>query len=157
MLPADMGGSGGADLRRGMEALTTFKKRVDGVLSNFEDSPGSATKVGAHSISQASFCGTGDFGEAKGLHTQYERVHERLTSLSKSLGLQIEALRIAVHGADVGFDNLEEELRHRFWEIQTQVRRDQEQAQREKAAAEAAKHGKPEEKRSDDTKSEAGY
>lgn len=140
-----------------MEALTTFKKRVDGVLSNFEGSPGSATKVGAHTISQASFCGKGDFGEAKGLHTQYERVHERLTTLSKSLGLQIEALRIAVHGADVGFDNLEEELRHRFWEIQTQVRHEQEQAQREKAAAEAAKHGTPEEKRSDDTKSEAGY
>lgn len=140
-----------------MEALTTFKKRVDGVLSNFKGSPGSATKVGAHTISQASFCGKGDFGEAKGLHTQYERVHERLTTLSKSLGLQIEALRIAVHGADVGFDNLEEELRHRFWEIQTQVRHEQEQAQREKAAAEAAKHGTPEEKRSDDTKSEAGY
>ena len=140
-----------------MEALTTFKKRVDGVLSNFEDSPASATKVGAHTISQASFCGTGNFGEAKGLHAQYERVHERLTSLSKSLGLQIEALQIAVHGADVGFDNLEEELRHRFWEIQTRVSREHAEAEREKAAAEAAKHGGPEEKRSDDTTSEAGY
>lgn len=155
MLPADMGG--GADLRRGLEALTTFKKRVDGVLSNFEGSAGSSTKVGAHTISPASFCGTGNFGEAKGLHTQYERVHERVTSLSKSLGLQIEALRIAVHGADVGFDNLEEKLRHRFWEIRTQISREQTEALREKAAAEAARDGKSEQKRSDDTKSEVKY
>ena len=144
MLPADMGGGGGADLRRGMEALTTFKKRVDAVLTNFEGSPGSSAKVEAHRLSAASFCGTGRFDEATGLHKEYERVHERLTSLSKSLGLQMEALQIAVHAADVGFDNLEEDLRRRFWEIRTEVNKDQAQAQ-------------PDQKRVDDKQAGVGY
>jgi hypothetical protein len=74
-----------------------------------------------HTLSQASFCGQGDFAEAAGLHSQYERVHERITSLSKSLALQIEAMQIAVHGADVGFDKLDDDLRRRFHEIRTEI------------------------------------
>ncbi|MEU9185084.1 hypothetical protein AB0D14_11065 [Streptomyces sp. NPDC048484] len=134
MLPADMGGgSGGADLKVSMEALTTFKKRVDTVLATFEGSPGSSTKVGGQRISRASFSGEGaTFAEATGLYAQYDRVHERLTSLSKTLGLQIEAMWIAVHGAEVGFGNLEEEQRRRFWAIQKQVERENEEAEREK-------------------------
>ena len=31
---------------------------------------------------------------------------------------------IAVHGADVGFDNLEDDLRHRFWQLQAKIRED---------------------------------
>ncbi|MER5180194.1 hypothetical protein ABT009_17770 [Streptomyces sp. NPDC002896] len=150
MASADMGGSGSTDLKRGLEALKTFKKRVDDVLINFEDSPGSSTKVAAQKISRASFSGTGKFDEASALYSQYERVHERLTSLSKTLGLQIEAMRIAVHGADVGFDNLEEELRQRFARIQAEVHRDHQDGQREKA-------GVPEQQRSDNKQSRAGY
>lgn len=134
---------GGADLRRGLEALKTFKKRVDGLLSDFEGSAGSSAKVAAHTISRASF-GAGDFAEASGLHGQYERVHEHITSLSKSLALQIEALQIAVQGADIGFDNLEEDLRRRFWEIRTEVNRRQAKTQSDT-------------KRSDDKQFEAGY
>jgi hypothetical protein len=63
----------------------------------------------------------GNFPEAKALHLEYERVHERITSLSKSLGLQLEAMQIAVHGVDVTFDNLEADLRYRFHEIRTEV------------------------------------
>lgn len=134
MLPADTGGgSGGADLKVGMEALTTFKKRVDTVLATFEGSPGSSTKVAGQRISRASFSGEGaTFAEAAGLYAQYDRVHERLTSLSRTLGLQIEAMWIAVHGAEVGFGNLEEEQRRRFWEIQKQTKRESEEAEREK-------------------------
>ena len=125
------GGSGGADLKVGMEALTTFKKRVDTVLATFEGSPGSSTKVAGQRISRASFSGEGaTFAEATGLYAQYDRVHERLTSLSKTLGLQIEAMWIAVHGAEVGFGNLEEEQRRRFWEIQTQTNWESEKAER---------------------------
>ncbi|MGW0578421.1 hypothetical protein ACWD25_21185 [Streptomyces sp. NPDC002920] len=137
MLPADMAG-----FKVSLEALGTFKKRVDAVLSSFEGSAGSAKKVGAHSLSAASFSGAGDFGEAKGLHTQYERVHERLTALSKSLGLQIEAMQIAVLGAHGDFSNLDEEQRRRFWEIQTEISRQEAEAAKEKAAQEAAKQGK---------------
>jgi hypothetical protein len=114
----------GADLRRGVAALKTFKKSIDKVLSDFEGSAGGAAKVGSQQVSRSSFSSaSGPFAEADGLFTQYTRVHQRLTSLSKALGQQIEAMGIAVHGADVGFDNLDEEVRRRFWAIQTRIDR----------------------------------
>ncbi|MFD3619991.1 hypothetical protein ACFWWT_33075 [Streptomyces sp. NPDC058676] len=119
-----------------LESLGDFKKRVDVALSNFEDSQGSAQKVGAHRLSEASFKGVGRFDEAKALHAQYERVHERLTALSKNLGLQIEALQIAVNGARGNFSDIEEEQRRRFWEIQTEIGRQEEEALQEKKAEE---------------------
>lgn len=139
MLPAE-------GLKVGLEALGTFKKRVDAVLSTFEGSPGSPQKIAAHALSETSFSGAGGFAEAKGLHSQYERVHERLTTLSKTLGLQIEAMQIAVMGADGNFSNLEEEQRRRFHEIGDEIRRQQEEAAAEagkdrQAEAEAAKDG----------------
>ncbi|MGC9381964.1 hypothetical protein [Streptomyces sp. MH13] len=101
-------------------ALSTFKKRVDDLLKTFEDSAGGAAKVGGHSLPETAF-GSGAFPEGKQLHLEYERVHERITALSKSLGLQLEAMRIAVHGVDVTFDNLEDEQRQRFHEIRVEV------------------------------------
>jgi hypothetical protein len=143
MLPAE-------GFKVGLEALGTFKKRVDAVLSTFEGSPGSPQKIAAHALSEASFSGSGGFAEAKGLHSQYERVHERLTALSKNLGLQIEAMQIAVTGAGGNFSNIDEEERRRFWEIRTEISRQQEEAERERAAAEAAKDGRAAPQRSDD-------
>ncbi|MEV6180580.1 hypothetical protein ACIHAR_36110 [Streptomyces sp. NPDC052016] len=131
MLPADMGG-GAADVRRGLMALSTFKKRVDDLLKAFEDSAGGSSKVASHGLSQAAF-GMGNFPEAKALHLEYERVHERITSLSKSLGLQLEAMQIAVHGVDVTFDNLEEDLRYRFHEIRAEVNQEREEMLNEQA------------------------
>ncbi|GGW69390.1 hypothetical protein AB0E64_11020 [Streptomyces caelestis] len=133
-----------------LESLSEFKKRVDAALSDFEGSQGSAQKVGAHRLSEASFSGAGGFAEAKGLHAQYERVHERLTALSKNLGLQIEALQIAVIGAGDNFSDLDEEQRRRFWEIQTGIDREWRDAQREKDAAEAEKQGKSAPKSNDE-------
>ena len=152
MLPADMAG-----FKVSLEALGTFKKRVDAVLATFEDSPGSAQKVAALTLSAASFSGGSGFGEAKGLHSQYERVHERLTALSKNLGLQIEAMQIAVLGVHGNFSNLDEDQRRRFWEIQTEISRQQAEAAKEKAAAEAAKGGKPEQERSDGSQAGDGF
>ncbi|KUN93428.1 hypothetical protein AQJ84_29140 [Streptomyces resistomycificus] len=139
-----------------LESLGEFKKRVDAALSNFEGSQGSAQKLGAHRLSEASFKGAGRFDEASGLYAQYERVHERLTALSKNLGLQIEALQIAVNGASGNFSDIEEEQRRRFWEIQTEIGRQEEEARRERAAAEAAEHGEPVKKRSGDKQAGGG-
>ena len=143
MLPAE-------GFKVGLEALGTFKKRVDAVLSTFEGSPGSPQQIAAHALSVASFSGSGGFAEAKGLHSQYERVHERLTALSKNLGLQIEAMQIAVMGAGGNFGNIDEEERRRFWEIRTEIGRQHEEAERERAAAEAEKRGRSSPERSDD-------
>ncbi|MFI7322936.1 hypothetical protein [Streptomyces venezuelae] len=104
--------------------MKTFRQRINTLLTEFEGSAGGSAKVGAQKVSRASFSGSGSaFPEADGLYAEYDQVHERLTSLSKMLGDQIDAMGIAVHGADVGFDNLEEDLRQRFWAIQTRVGR----------------------------------
>ncbi|MDL5204133.1 hypothetical protein [Streptomyces sp. ALI-76-A] len=127
MLPADMVGgvsaTRAANLEASDEALKAFVDRVDAVLRDLESSAGNPTKVGAQTIKATSLSSgqEGVFPEATGLYAQYQRVHRELTSLSKSLHLQIEAIGIAVQGARHGFNNLEEEQRRRFWEIQTEV------------------------------------
>ncbi|MCT7354021.1 hypothetical protein N4P33_17920 [Streptomyces sp. 15-116A] len=127
MLPADGRGGGGsaADMRRGVMALSTFKKRIDDLLTAFEASAGGESSVGRCSLPPTAF-GSGAFPEGTMLHREYERVHERITALSKTLGLQLEAMQIAVHGVDVAFDNLEEEQRRRFHEIRTTVNEERE-------------------------------
>lgn len=118
--------SSDADLKRGLEALKTFRRRVNTLLTEFEGSAGGSSEVSGYKLTRGSFSGGGSaFPAADGLYSQYNQVHERLTSLSKMLGDQIDAMGIAVHGADVGFDNLDEDLRQRFWAIQTDVRREE--------------------------------
>ncbi|WP_328836753.1 hypothetical protein [Streptomyces europaeiscabiei] len=128
VLPVDMAGgvsaARAANLEASGEALDKFVKRVDAVLRDLETSAGNPTKVGAQTIRSTSLSAGADgvFPEADGLYTQYNRVHQELTSLSKTLHLQIEATAIAVQGAHRGFDNLEEELRQRFYAIQGEIR-----------------------------------
>lgn len=135
MLPAE-------DLGRGAEALKTFQKQVDGIFQKFAESAGDTSKVSGYTVTRGAFSGAGDFAEATGLYGEYERAHQHITNLTKMLGLQIEALTIAVQGADIGFDNLEEEQRRRFHEIRTEVNQ-------YNAAAELD--------RSNDKQSKAGY
>ncbi|WP_097868656.1 hypothetical protein [Streptomyces sp. rh34] len=119
----DPGGGGGTgDLRRGVGALEKFKSRVDALLADFEGSAASKTKVADQKVSRASLSGpNARFAEADGLYTQYNRVHSSLVSLSKSLGDQIEYLSLGVHAAAVGFDNVEDDIRRRFYEIQARM------------------------------------
>ncbi|MFF1741179.1 hypothetical protein [Streptomyces mirabilis] len=154
MLPADMTGgaspSTAADLKVGADVLMTFKQRIDKLLSEFEDSAGSASKVGAHRISRTSLSGHGTpFHEADALFTQYEQVHEHITQLSKTLGLQIEAMGIATQGAQNGFDTLDDDQRRRFREIQVETNRLYTEAQQKKS-------GEGERKLSDAKKSTKG-
>jgi len=126
VLPADMVGgvsaTRAANLEASGEALDKFVSRVDAVLRDLEASAGNPTRVGAQTIRQGALSsGTGAFHEADNLHSQYGAVHQQLTTLSKTLHLQIEAIGIAVQGAKGGFDQLEEDQRRRFWEIQTQI------------------------------------
>ncbi|MFD1832939.1 MULTISPECIES: hypothetical protein [Streptomyces] len=106
-------------LKGELESLKDFKKRVDDILRDLESSPASPTRVGQQEVKRSSF--GGEFAEADGVYSQYARVHTQLTRLSQVLGDQIEAMRIAVHGADVGFGNLEDDLKRRFWELQTRA------------------------------------
>ncbi|MFI8243476.1 hypothetical protein ACIF83_40590 [Streptomyces sp. NPDC085866] len=111
-----------ANLEASGDALKKFVSRVDGVLQTLEKSAGNPTRVGEQSIRQGSLSsGRGGFHEADALYGTFNAVHERLTTLSKTLHLQIEAIGIAVLGAKGTFDNLEEEQRRRFWEIQAEI------------------------------------
>ncbi|MFG3403951.1 hypothetical protein [Streptomyces sp. NPDC048142] len=147
----DPGGGGGTgDLRRGVGALETFKKRVDALLADFEGSAASKTKVAGQKVSRASLSGpNARFAEADGLYTQYNRVHSSLVSLSRSLGDQIEYLSLGVHAAAVGFDNVDDDIRRRFYEIQTRM-----DAEREKYAK--SEQAKPEET-NNDKQSDSGW
>ncbi|MFE4757304.1 hypothetical protein ACFRIB_45180 [Streptomyces mirabilis] len=112
-----------ANLEASGEALGTFMKRVDAVLRDLESSAGNPKRVGAQTIHAGSL-NSGQqtaFPEAHDLYNQYHAVHGKLTSLSRTLHLQIEAIGIAVQGAYRGFDKLEEDQRRRFYEIQTQI------------------------------------
>lgn len=141
MIPADMGGgvstAAAADLKVGADVLTTFKQRVDKILKDFEGSEGSSAKVGNQTFTQDAVTSSAEFHEAVGLHKEYETIHGRVTELSMMLAMQIEAMGIAAHGAEVGFANLEEDQRRRFWEIQYKI-------DREATAADERKyHDKP--------------
>lgn len=107
------------NLRKGAEALTVFKKRVDAALSELEQSAANQGTMSEQQLTRGVFsAGNTAFAEADGVFKQYNRVHRELTELSQSLSEQIEAMGIAVRGADIGFDNLEEDVRRRFWQIQ---------------------------------------
>ncbi|MEU3602501.1 hypothetical protein ABZ714_27880 [Streptomyces sp. NPDC006798] len=122
--PADGGGGGRArgDFEKGYLALTTFQKRVNTLLATFNGSAAGKSKVSEQTVNRGSLSGPGGaFAEADGLFNQYNRVHQALISLSRSLGDQIEALNIAVYSADVGTDNVDEERRVRFAQIQARL------------------------------------
>lgn len=127
MLPADMAGgvsaTRAANLEASGDALKKFVSRVDAVLRTLEGSAGNPGRVGAQAVRQASLSsGDAAFHEAAALYGTFNAVHEKLTNLSKTLHLQIEAVGIAVLGAKGTFDNLEEEQRRRFWEIQAEIK-----------------------------------
>ncbi|MFF4020954.1 hypothetical protein [Streptomyces sp. NPDC001843] len=124
MLPADMGGGvSAANLEASGDALKKFVSRVDAVLRDLEASAGNPKRLGAQAIRQGSLSsGAGTFHEADALYATFNSVHESLTTLSKTLHLQIEAMGIAVLGAKGTFDEVEEEQRRRFWEIQAEIR-----------------------------------
>ncbi|MFC7303190.1 hypothetical protein ACFQVC_03030 [Streptomyces monticola] len=112
-----------------MGALEKFQKRVDALLTELEGGAAGSTKMAAQRIARSSLSGgNAPFAEADGLYGQYNRVHEQLVSLSKSLGEQITMLRIAVRGTEVGFENLEEEHRARFHAIQARLLQEREEA-----------------------------
>ncbi|MGW3624822.1 hypothetical protein [Streptomyces sp. NPDC000880] len=153
------GSTGGGDLGRGVDALKKFQGQIKALLADLEGGEAGKAKVAAQAVSRTSFSGGNtEFGEAEGFYLQYNRVHKALVSLSKSLGDQIEMLSIAVHGADVGFNNLEEEQRRRFYSIQTRVLQEQQEQEKQQARWEAQqkqdkepgeKGGEPEPSRDD--------
>ncbi|GAA1045340.1 hypothetical protein GCM10009566_71350 [Streptomyces murinus] len=117
-----MGDGGSVDLRRGVDALSKLKGGFDKALTTLEGSSGGTASLGQHTLERSSFSGTNvPFPEASGLHAQYQNVHDRILSMSKTLGLHIEAMTLAMQAADGTYDGTEEDVRRRFWEIKSQL------------------------------------
>lgn len=116
-------------LLRGAGELQKFKTKVDGILRNLEGTAGGKQGVASQTITEGALCGEGyEFAEAHDLFATYKVVHAELERLSRTIGDQLECIGIAVHGADVGFDNLELDQQRRFWKLQNRVKVSNEEA-----------------------------
>ncbi|MCT4354065.1 hypothetical protein M5362_13085 [Streptomyces sp. Je 1-79] len=117
-----------SNLERGVGELKKFRNRVNTLLAELEGGDAGAATVGMERVTRGSF-GVGiPFGEAEGFYSEFDRVHRALVGLSKSLSDQIELLSIGVHAADVGYDNVEEEQRRSFHEIQARLDKERDEA-----------------------------
>ncbi|MFD6418340.1 hypothetical protein [Streptomyces sp. NPDC060194] len=116
--PAGVRTAAGSGVRRGPDALRAFRRDLDAVLDQLRASAARPAGLAALDLPRRSLSGTATpFAEADGLHGAYAGVHRQLVSAVEQLDARIEAVGIAVHGVDVGFENLELDLRERFWRI----------------------------------------
>ncbi|MCX3062198.1 hypothetical protein [Streptomyces beihaiensis] len=99
------------------ETLTTFKRRVDGLLKELEGSKAAPKHIANGRMPNGRL---GAFQEADDLHAAYTHVHTQLENLSKMLALQIEALVTTVDASKTGYDNLDDEVRARLRRIRSE-------------------------------------
>ena len=118
---------GGKDLSYEGETLAAFKKRIDGIIDQLGSSPASHKHISDQDITPDAY-GTG-FSAAEDLSAQYEKAHERLKTLSRLFGEQLEALGIATQIVDKGYENVEAEHRERFQAIRARVEKHHESRQ----------------------------
>ncbi|WP_394434681.1 DUF2563 family protein [Streptomyces sp. SGAir0957] len=115
-------GTGGTGAAKAMlvegETLSTFKRRVDALLRELENSKAAPKSLANGSLPSGRL---GTFDEADGLHSAYTKVHGQLENLSKMLALQIEGLVATVDASKTGYDNLDDDVRARLSRIRSQA------------------------------------
>ncbi|MFF2960548.1 hypothetical protein ACFVT1_16915 [Streptomyces sp. NPDC057963] len=119
--PGPLAGIGAAvaqALRVEGETLTTFKKRVDDLLTQLEESKAAPHRIADGGLPKGRL---GSFDEADALHASYTRVHSRLEQLSKMLALQIEGLVATVDASKSGYHNLDDDIRDRLRRIRVET------------------------------------
>ncbi|MBA8944777.1 hypothetical protein FHS33_003215 [Streptomyces calvus] len=94
-------------------AMKSFKKRVDELLRELDESEAAPNRVGQDRLSRAQL-GSADFKEAQFLYDSYAIVHDELENLSKALGAQIEGMGLAVQASRVGYENLDADIKARM-------------------------------------------
>ncbi|MBA8975136.1 hypothetical protein BJ962_001627 [Streptomyces aureorectus] len=99
------------DIQHG--AMKSFKKRVDELLRELDESEAAPNRVGQDRLSRAQL-GSADFKEAQFLYDSYAIVHDELENLSKALGAQIEGMGLAVQASRVGYENLDADIKARM-------------------------------------------
>jgi len=104
----------GSGISKKAETLAYFKKQLDKMLKDLEESPAAKSEISRHRIAAAAY---GKFPAAEELAASYHRVHARLEELSEILGDQLEALGVAVQISDRGYDSIDAEQAARMREI----------------------------------------
>lgn len=94
-------------------AMAGFKKRVDDLLRELDESEAAPAKVGQDRLERAQL-GAAEFKEAQFLYDSYAIVHDELEKLSKALGAQIEGMGLAVQASRVGYENLDADIKARM-------------------------------------------
>ncbi|GGV33011.1 hypothetical protein GCM10010293_34980 [Streptomyces griseoflavus] len=94
-------------------AMAGFKKRVDNLLRELDESEAAPSKVGQDRLKRAQL-GAAEFQEAQFLYDSYAIVHDELEKLSKALGAQIEGMGLAVQASRVGYENLDADIKARM-------------------------------------------
>jgi hypothetical protein len=133
---ANSSGNGDGGLFAELASLKKFKGRVDDLLTDLGDSDAAPTRIADDGLAAANL-GTG-FRAADALYGVYRNVHEDLTTLSRLLNDQIEAMGLAALEAHGGYADTDVEQRDRMWEVQERLKR-----QRGGAGAAADKDRQP--------------
>ncbi|GHF37227.1 hypothetical protein GCM10010218_18490 [Streptomyces mashuensis] len=108
------------DLKAELEQLQTFRGEVERILSGLKESSGAPGRMDDHKLGGAVF--GSNFDEVQAFYTVYNEVHGQLKTLSQLMQDQIEALQTAVLAAEVGYANVDEDLRKRLLEIEKRTR-----------------------------------
>ncbi|MEV4438371.1 hypothetical protein AB0K09_05015 [Streptomyces sp. NPDC049577] len=103
-----------------LRSLKVFKGQVDDLLTELNEGAAAPGRVAGARLGTDHL--GANFPEVYGLYGAYNALHARLETLAGLLSDQIEALSTAVHGARVGYANVDAELRERLWAIQRRTK-----------------------------------
>ncbi|MFF0060714.1 hypothetical protein ACFYRC_04030 [Streptomyces sp. NPDC005279] len=109
-----------ADLEHEQESMETFKREVDKMLADLEESDAAPEKVTADRLKPGNL-GTSNFRESAYLYSVYEAVHDELEKLSKILALQVSGLSFAVRASKEGYENIDYDIKQRMRKLATEV------------------------------------
>jgi hypothetical protein len=115
---AGVGAAVAQQLRVEAETLTTFRNRVNDLLTRLEKSKAAPPRIADGTMPAGRL---GNFDEAHALHGAYTQVHAQLENLSKMLALQIEGLMVSVDASKTNYHNLDSDVRDRLNRIRVEA------------------------------------
>ncbi|MFJ7997242.1 hypothetical protein ACIQ7D_08840 [Streptomyces sp. NPDC096310] len=106
------------------ESMMDFKKRVDKLITNLNDSPAAPDKVSQEPVGRSHFGGDGGaWAEANGLSAAYTSVIDQLKDLSQLLADSLEGMGIAVVSSKHGYEGEDDDIRARMLQIQKNMKK----------------------------------
>ncbi|MCF3961725.1 hypothetical protein [Streptomyces fuscigenes] len=108
------------DLMSNLADMKKFKKDVDGLLVELHGSQAAPTRVGQDRMQRTHLGGEG-FHEAQFLYASYDNVHTELENLSKTLGLQIESMSLAIETSGKSYNDLDEDIKSRMHKLNSEI------------------------------------